>query len=675
MIKEKYMRFKVVPFLVFIANSLLAQVTMEFRINTYPDTKTFEGKLVLCNNTGSTLLGGYEIQCVWPSVETVDYGVSLLSSGSESCDSIILKTESWDMVSNGGCKSIDVGGDYNPPMFLPPKGVGNQVHAVVLKHSASSYKPEAVDAAPAAEEFYFKRECFIPTASEIHLGEATLYEWGSTIDVFIPDNKKKWALANAHAHTLFTNMAGAEIVSINHYNASSLNESRCGCESDIVNDPSATNLLSYQASTVNDGCFQISSNGWAQLNQFYPEMLKGLSFSNVVTGNYARGCILKAYYDMTTLLYWEKAQCLNPVQAFQETNDPYFAEEVLGMAFYQGFNQELFTTIFQSDRSTYLTSENIVKDLGTNTSGNNGILGYGARIRNSTKQLDNNVAATWVTNSATYKPSIFNWKGWYDDLISLSDINAYLEEIKPMFSGVNWVSVADAIEIKFNQLNEGAAVPFSQLGPVIDELVLSLPAYDGNRGMSAVYHSEIIACSATAISLSSCSELCPGETGEITVNLMGTAPFDFTVTTPNNGNITTNNVSNSVYTLEVTGPGEYQVFSYNDAVNSAALNCLVTSVVIPEADPENCLSVGVEEVGIDVKIYPNPTDGIVNIIVDGLAGEALVAIYDLAGKKVRTAKIIANKEINLLIEEPRGIYFVELITQSGFKETIKLLKM
>lgn len=670
------MKLKTLPFLVLLTNCVLGQVTMEFRLNTYPDSETYNGKLILCNNSGKSLSGGYEIKCVWPSIESINYGVSFSSFGTESCDSVILKTESWETISNGSCKAIDIGGKYNPPMFLPPKGIGNNIHEVELVHSANSYRPEAVDAGPTSSEFYFNRACFISTANQIKLGEATLYEWGSTVDMFIPDNKKKWALANAHAHTLFTNLVGEEIVSINHYNASALNESRCGCESNIVNDPSATNVLSYQASTVNDGCFQISSNGWAQLNQFYPQMLQGLNSSSIVSGDYSRSCILKAYYDMTALLYWEKANCLKPFDAFKKTNDPYFAEEVLGMAFYKGFDPAVFKTIFNSNREAYIISENIVEDLKKNAEADNLILEYGRRIRNTTKQLDNNTSASWATGSPTHNTAVSNWRGWYNDDIYINDINAYLDEIKPMFTGVNWTDLKNIILNRFNEINLGNPIPFTQIGPIIDEIVLFLPAYDGNKGMSAVYHSDITSCSAAAISMSSCSKLCPEEEGDITVNLMGTPPFNFTLATPY-GDIVKSNVTKSVVTIKVNGPGDYKVISYNDLIYSPLLNCQFTNITIEENLSETCLSVGTQndQLTQTYSVYPNPTTGIVNISGIEFGKNIIVSLFSISGEKISEQKIISKDQIQININQPCGMYFMELKDESGIVKLIKLIKM
>lgn len=519
--------------------------------------------------------GGYTFKVLWPSVQSVTYGLVLNRSGSENCDTVSLSTESWTPIGPGACEVISIGGDFEPPMFTPPKGIGSDGQIVTLVHSASSYIPGSENGGSATPEFYFDESCFIPSPAQLQIGEATLKEWGVKTDIYIPDNKKGWAIANAHAHSLLTNLVGMDIITPNHFNACALNESHCGCESDIIPDPASANTpLSYQAISVADGCFQFTNTGWLQLQQFFPEMVEGLSHSSIISGNYAKSCIMRAYYDMTALLYWEKVRCWDPIGMLQNTNDPYLIESLLGIAFYRGMDEDYFGTFFNSKRADYLASENIIQDAFDSGDAETGALNYGARQRNNAKQLDNNTVASWATNSQYYSPSDFSWRGWYNDAISWSDMTAYFDEIDVMFPDLDWSSISAQVQVVFNGLNSESPVPFTQLGPVIDQLVLLLPAYDGNKGMSGIYNSDILSCNTySAISISSCSTLCPGEEGEITVNLMGTPPFDYSITGPNGEVYEQTNLQGSPVVLNVSDPGDYTVHHFSDANGSPFINC------------------------------------------------------------------------------------------------------
>ncbi len=557
-----------------IGLSASSQITMEYELNLFPDTKGYDGKITICNNTGSTLPGGYQMKFQWPAVETIDYGLVIQNKGSESCDTLTLAIEEWETISDNTCSTFEIGGKYNPPMFLPPKGIGENGETIELVHSANSYIPGAENAGSSESEFYFGEDCFIKSPSELHIGEATLLEWGVATDMYFPDNKKSWAIANAHAHTLFNNLVGKEIITPNHFNATTLNESHCGCEDDIIVDPASSNPLTYQAGTVSDGCFQMTPTGWLQIEQFFPELVDGLSHSSIVSGDYVRSCLLRTYYDMTSLLYWEKVKCYNQLELFENSNDPYLAEEMFEMAFYRGFDFSGIEAIFNSKRNLYESSENVVEELYSNGDVDNGAVIYGMRQRNNAKQLDNNLTATWAENSMYYDPGIFNWRGWYNDDISWTDINAYLDEISPLFPRVDFSNVKTKVQTAFNEINSEGTIPFTQLGPVIDAIVLALPAYDGNKGMSVIYNNDISQCtSSSGISISSCSALCPGEKGEITVNLMGTPPFNFEIQGPNNEIYSQTNIPGSPVILEVEDPGKYVVSSFSDAISSPFINC------------------------------------------------------------------------------------------------------
>ncbi len=73
----------------------------------------------------------------------------------------------------------------------------------------------------------------------------------------------------------------------------------------------------------------------------------------------------------------------------------------------------------------------------------------------------------------------------------------------------------------------------------------------------------------------------------------------------------------------------------------------------------------------EVKMYPNPANGYVNIRTEK-AGSYQLLISDIIGK------IIYNSSFNDKIQIPvpdwnKGIYFVQVISENGFKATQKLL--
>ncbi|MBS2098404.1 T9SS type A sorting domain-containing protein, partial [Carboxylicivirga linearis] len=61
-----------------------------------------------------------------------------------------------------------------------------------------------------------------------------------------------------------------------------------------------------------------------------------------------------------------------------------------------------------------------------------------------------------------------------------------------------------------------------------------------------------------------------------------------------------------------------------------------------------------------IKIYPNPA--ITQFILEGAEG-ADVSIYDAAGKLVRRMSDIVNKQLVLVNDLPKGIYFLKIGTE------------
>ena len=68
----------------------------------------------------------------------------------------------------------------------------------------------------------------------------------------------------------------------------------------------------------------------------------------------------------------------------------------------------------------------------------------------------------------------------------------------------------------------------------------------------------------------------------------------------------------------------------------------------------------------NIRIYPNPTTGMVNLVIDNLEGPAMLMIYNLQGQVVLTEQIkSANGAVNTklnITSMARGIYYLKVIT-------------
>jgi hypothetical protein len=88
-----------------------------------------------------------------------------------------------------------------------------------------------------------------------------------------------------------------------------------------------------------------------------------------------------------------------------------------------------------------------------------------------------------------------------------------------------------------------------------------------------------------------------------------------------------------------------------------------------------CLILGVSEVGLDTNfsIYPNPSNGNINIstIVD--AGDVTISIVDLNGRTVFTQNVELHNTVNINAESLRtGVYIVQ-INGDNYAHTAKLI--
>lgn len=69
----------------------------------------------------------------------------------------------------------------------------------------------------------------------------------------------------------------------------------------------------------------------------------------------------------------------------------------------------------------------------------------------------------------------------------------------------------------------------------------------------------------------------------------------------------------------------------------------------------------------EVKIYPNPSQGLVNVVV---AGNSIVKVFDLMGKQVGLYHVNAHSELQL--NQPSGIYFIH-VDSNGKTSTHKVI--
>ena len=87
---------------------------------------------------------------------------------------------------------------------------------------------------------------------------------------------------------------------------------------------------------------------------------------------------------------------------------------------------------------------------------------------------------------------------------------------------------------------------------------------------------------------------------------------------------------------------------------------VITSISSAIADP------------LEVRVYPNPTIGILNIESES---EIQIFLYDLSGKlKIKTSQPLGSGQIDLS-DFPAGIYVLEVSDKTGRKKVLKIEKV
>ncbi|MFT4982649.1 MAG: hypothetical protein ACI9UR_002525 [Bacteroidia bacterium] len=106
-------------------------------------------------------------------------------------------------------------------------------------------------------------------------------------------------------------------------------------------------------------------------------------------------------------------------------------------------------------------------------------------------------------------------------------------------------------------------------------------------------------------------------------------------------------------------------------VDGVGMNCDSTASFtvnfLTSADPA-CQPIGIQEAeAVDVKIYPNPSNGQFVVEVNGVDSDAQITVMDVTGRQVYTEGVIMNgnfrKELNLDIAS--GTYLLQISTVEG----------
>ncbi len=144
---------------------------------------------------------------------------------------------------------------------------------------------------------------------------------------------------------------------------------------------------------------------------------------------------------------------------------------------------------------------------------------------------------------------------------------------------------------------------------------------------------------------------------------------------PGSSYLWSNGDTNQYTTMGTTGLGyDEQTLSVHVVNTQGCMADASTTIIF---DYDYCVGVGELANGVEVELYPNPTNGMLNLNIDGVSGNVRVHIRTAVGTSIseHTFKPDANKNITETLDlsnQARGIYFL-IIEGDNFYHTAKVL--
>ena len=312
-----------------------------------------------------------------------------------------------------------------------------------------------------------------PTKEDgIYLGQGTILRNGvETRPAFIPSNKPTWAIGIAVAWNYHRNMiSSVKHPVIGYWLAASLQETELSCVTGLTwDDPAKTpkNIANAAIIEQNYGCLQIEHPGSAYglLNQSYPlGRFAESRAESLVEGanNMETSALAIAYYDIYAKNVYHKQVGWNLYGAINCSADEYAFEKLTASAFNGGVN-------------AFMNNESFLEESNQANANWQGLSATTPRHPSSVAQ--------WVAvleNNTSYPdyPTGSTFDSYYNEDISWAMITDYLNIIAVMYSEIDFdKNITPKVQKAFENVagSTSATIPFMSLGPVIDQIILSLP--------------------------------------------------------------------------------------------------------------------------------------------------------------------------------------------------------
>ncbi len=541
---------------------------------------------------------------------------------------------------------------------------------------------------------FFDRSCLIKTAApytEIRLPQGGVDGLNEErpMHLSIPTNRPTWALGIAHAWNYNRNIIQrVDHPKISYWMAITGHETgmACDCGAQWPANRTPWNSLSpafnakcNEGLTQHDGCFQMEeANAWCgDLNQTWPWRFKPNEHQQFIsTSHFSTACLGLAYRNILNHYLIDYAWGIDIWPIITATADPNAYEKLMASGWNswaaavqdnvtgtagagQGFN--LYTP---AGRAAAIASSNW--DLTATSSRYPEVIGW------TMNALEQNTTSTYykynnpiVTSTPAASQNHVDY-GFYNVPITLADVNQYLSEIflfYPELTSAQTAATTANVTAVFNSINGGAAVPFMQIGPVIDEIILGLPkeiplmSVIHNDGLPAYNNGyrQCIGDYAPASHITTNSEsdtICKGQSIVLEAMIDGGDGPNMTYTWYKDGiAVAGGNQKQLVITPTATGTFVYTVTVCNTDLGGCAPACCPKTIVV-----NNCNACGITATPTTVNTpCQNMHGGTINLTITGSTNYTVTYQSDEFG-----GSVTGNSSTKSITNLPDGVYNITI---------------
>lgn len=148
-----------------------------------------------------------------------------------------------------------------------------------------------------------------------------------------------------------------------------------------------------------------------------------------------------------------------------------------------------------------------------------------------------------------------------------------------------------------------------------------------------------------------------------------------------NGLTITSNASNATYQWLDCNNNLSPVFGASSQGFTPTTNGSYAVQVIQNGCIDTSACVSINSVGIinndlgqSFNIYPNPTDGKIILDFEKIQEDLSISLYTLAGQLIQSTQFVYSNKIELTIEQPAGLFLLEVKDKFGKKAVMKIVK-